>query len=384
MRNIADSLTRIFIQIPLRLAVLFRVFHIPKNYILIISPTYFGRDSVVGGGERYPIELAKALASKKRVRFVSFGNSYERSVVGALEVVVYKPHFPFHRNIYHPFNLSLIRDIWSAEVIQCAQYRTLTTFVSLGFAKLFGKKTFVSDYGYGSNKKYLQWFHAWVNSFLLLSRFGTKMIPAPSAKKKVVWGGVDLHHFKPIPFSQKKEYLLYVGRIMPHKGIDVIVRAIKGEELVVIGTVYHERYYQDLQKIAKGKKVRFLTRVEDRDLVRFYQEARASILSSVQKDVYGTFQVQPELFGLVLLESMASGTPVIASKVGGIPEIVRDQKDGILVDPGNVKQMRRAILSMYEDRALWEERSKEMHHHIEVTYSWSVIAERYLRYYEKA
>ena len=365
-------------------SVLFRLFHPPKDYILIISPTYFGRDSVVGGGERYPIELAKALACQKKVRFVSFGNNNEHSSVGRVDAVVYKPHFPFHKNLYHPFNFSLVRDIWSAEVVQCAQYRTLTTLFSLGIAKLFGKKTFVSDYGYGSNKAYLHWFHVWVNTFLLLSRFGTKMISAPSLKKKVVWGGVDIRRFTPIPFSQKKNYFLCVGRIMPHKGIDVIVRAIQDEELIIIGTVYHEGYYQVLRKMAKGKKVTFFTNVEDRDLVRFYQEARASVLSSVRKDFYGTVQIQPELFGLVLLESMASGTPVIASKVGGIPEVVRDQKDGILIDPGDVRQMRRAIQSMYQDRALWEDRSKEMRHHIEVTYSWPAIARKYLDYYEKA
>ena len=63
----------------------------------------------------------------------------------------------------------------------------------------------------------------------------------------------------------------------------------------------------------------------------------------------------PEAFGLTLVEAMAAGTPVVATRMGAVPEIVRDGMDGFLVEPEDIQALARSIARMLSDRGLAEE-----------------------------
>ena len=75
------------------------------NKILFVSPTFFDKKSVIGGGERYPIELAKTLAAKKGVKFITFGNKNSTKNVGGLKINIYKPTFFIAKSKFHPISL---------------------------------------------------------------------------------------------------------------------------------------------------------------------------------------------------------------------------------------------------------------------------------------
>ena len=116
----------------------------------------------------------------------------------------------------------------------------------------------------------------------------------------------------------------------------------------------------------------FLGKVNDSILPDIYRSCDLFVLPSI----YG------ESFGIVLLEAMSSGRPVIASNVGGVSEIIR-RGCGILVSPGNVNEMTEAILELLNDPGLREAMGIKARQLIEKRYSWRVVAPQIISCYEE-
>lgn len=169
-------------------------------------------------------------------------------------------------------------------------------------------------------------------------------------KVEVVPGGVDLDRFRPgsravarvaLGLSRQADVLLFVGRIQRLKGIEVVLRAAAelrarrpARELVVLVVGGRpagkgrggpeQRELARLQALAGrlglADIVRFIGAVQQRELPTYYQAADATIMPSTY-----------ESFGLVAVESLACGTPVVASQVGGLRSIVEDGRNGFLI-----------------------------------------------------
>jgi len=120
------------------------------------------------------------------------------------------------------------------------------------------------------------------------------------------------------PNKTKKGYFLAVGRLIPYKKFDLVIEAFNelGLPLKIVGTGIMEN---DLRKMAKDN-IEFLGRTDDAELQHLYQNAEALIFP------------QLEDFGIVPLEAMASGTPVIAYKGGGALETVVENETGVFFD----------------------------------------------------
>ena len=167
---------------------------------------------------------------------------------------------------------------------------------------------------------------------LLIDRYGA----APQRTVQVPCG-VDTVHFQPMARTTVRKELglddellvLYVGRILPLKGIDILIRAAAETEgrfrlLVVGGDGKDEARKAELQSLAAGlgiaDRVTFHDAVPHGRLPLYYNAADVCVVPSYY-----------ESFGLVALEAMACGVPVIASRVGGLVETVRDGQTGYLV-----------------------------------------------------
>src|ERR687888_298476 len=111
-------------------------------------------------------------------------------------------------------------------------------------------------------------------------------------------------------------------------------------------------YPKLLRQLARDSEVEFLGPVPDRDLPDLYRGAVALALPSVDRTCYGREVRVSELLGLAALEAMASGTPVVASRIGGLAEVVVDGETGFLVPPGDVGDLRERLAQLLCDRAL--------------------------------
>lgn len=159
--------------------------------------------------------------------------------------------------------------------------------------------------------------------------------------------GIDTELFSPVPNSKKfdssKFNLLYVGRIVPIKGLKLIIDALAKVDtdrvMLHLAGTGRERDTLEAHALSKGlsDNVRFLGHIERNHLPEYYSAADALVLPS-----------RYESLSFVVRESMACGTPVIASDVGGIPTSVEHDVDGLLVER-SVKAFAEAISDLVKN-----------------------------------
>ena len=356
--------------------------------VIHISPTAFGADGLFGGGERYPVELSKALARHIDCKLVTFGSRGAAYLDGDLDVTVLERAVLLRGHPAHPLGRGLIRELHGADVLHVHHLRAVPSRVAAIVASLERRPVVVTDHGLGRSR--------WpaldarlFDRFLTVSRYSAQTLGSPTAKTTVIYGGADIGRFNPEP-GQDRAGVLFVGRLTPHKGVDRLIAALPADaKLTVAGTAGHDPrlpesdYPRLLRGVAQGHDVRFVGRVADDELPGLYRGARVVVLPSVYETCYGTQVAIPELLGLTLLEAMASGTPVIASDVGGLPEVVVDGVTGFIVAPGDVATLRARIEQLLGDDALLAEMGTNARHHVEENFTWDRCAQRCLAVYEE-
>ncbi|MGI0090234.1 MAG: glycosyltransferase family 4 protein [Nitrososphaerales archaeon] len=155
--------------------------------------------------------------------------------------------------------------------------------------------------------------------------------------------------------DQSSKVALFVGALTTwhaYKGVDNLIKAFKtvimnqrsrndAKLLIVGGGNMIEHYRSLVADLGLSSSVFFAGRVDDKILPEYYAACDFAILPSRDSS---------EGFGLVLLEAMAVGKAVIGSRVGGIPEVIKDSENGLLVEPNNVDELARAIeILLYDD-----------------------------------
>ena len=183
---------------------------------------------------------------------------------------------------------------------------------------------------------------------------------ADARRVTVIPCGVDLDRFQPadraaarrrMGVGSEEKLLLYVGRLAPEKGLDRLIRAVAHLEhistlrlIVVGGDGAHDparRRMMDLSRsCGMGGRVAFRGRVEQSELPRFYSAADLLVLPSSY-----------ESFGMVALEALACGTPVAATRVGAMEQLLRDPGNGRLAQNFRPASLAAAIGSVLRDRA---------------------------------
>lgn len=159
--------------------------------------------------------------------------------------------------------------------------------------------------------------------------------------KSLVTIGIDPSLFGRSGESWRTKNILMVGRDYFQKGLytaisalPLILKVVPDATLTVIGKEYpHSKVLAKL--LAKGLPVTFIDGVPRECLSRYYQESSVFIHPS-----------EIEAFGIVLLEAMASGLPIVASRVGGIPEIVEDELNGLLFGRGDYRGLADRVITL--------------------------------------
>jgi glycogen synthase len=211
-----------------------------------------------------------------------------------------------------------------------------------------------------------------------------KAYPIPASRVAVIHNGVDPQKYYPrdgreslAKFLIRKPYVFFVGRLSRQKGIFDLLAAMddvpEGTTLVLAtGKPDTPEIDADLREALKSRNDVIWIRdmLEDQDLVNLYNEAAVFACPSVY-----------EPFGIINLEAMACETPVVATRVGGIKEVVVDDETGLLVPPSDPPKLARAITRILEDPARGARMGKAGRRHVLRYFTWDQIAAKTLKLY---
>lgn len=286
----------------------------------------------------------------------------------------------FCRNIIH--NAKNCR--FSADILNCHDWMTI--LAGIGLRKMFCKPLVYNVHLPQSSKAHriienigiVTADLVIVNSNAVFHELVSRGLPINQIE--TIPNGVDLQAFHPTPdLPINTGHILFVGRLVPQKGIDVLLQAFSialqkypNNSLVIVGDGELELYLKRIvRNIGIPHKVSFVKWQSGSTLVRFYQKAKIVVVPSLY-----------EPFGIVALEAMACGKPVIASKTGGLMEIIEDGINGFLIKPGDHLQLAKRIAYLLQ--------YPEMRHQIgknararATMFSWKSIGKLTMSYYQK-
>lgn len=312
-----------------------------------LVPALFGPRGLVGGAERYALELARHMARRVPTRLVTFGERSARERDGDLDIVVVGGARLVRGQRANPFAWKAVTAALDADVVHCHQQHILVTTVAALAGRAARRRVFCTDLGGGGwdVSAYVRTdrlFHG----HLHISQYSRQVFGHGGlARARVIYGGVDPEKFSPPPPGAARRIgCLFVGRLLPHKGVDVLLEALPPSlDTEVIGPAPDARYLRDLHALAEGKRVRFRHDCDDHALVAAYRQAGVVVLPSVCRDRYGACTNVPELLGQTLLEAMACGAATIASDAASLPEIVEHDVTGLVVGQRDVAGLRAAL-----------------------------------------
>ena len=344
--------------------------------VLHVSPLFFGADGVVGGGERYALELAMAMAQHTPTRLFSFAQRPRREHRGALDIVLARPrHYLGGKNV-NPLSVAFLPHLLWADVIHCHQVHTVLTDLCVLFGRALGKPVFLTDHA-GAGKNYAHRLHTVerASGLLLVSRHNASGYGRWADKTTIIYGGVDHRRFTP-GTAPRPRRALYVGRIIPYKAIHHLIEGTRPTtDVRIVGAVYHEQYGEHLRRLAAGRAVTFVPAQPHDALPDEYRAAAVSVLPSVEVDLYGKSYPKSEILGLVLLEAMACGTPVVCSAIGGMPELVVDGETGVHVPPGDAAALGTQVERLLDDPARAARLGQQARARVLAHFTWDRVAQ---------
>ena len=211
----------------------------------------------------------------------------------------------------------------------------------------------------------------------------------------VIPPGVDVHNFKSAKYERGQSdeqlldrYIFCLSRIDANKGHDLLLHAfnIVRKQIpdihLIIGGGSPNPQARELEVLVEMKRIIKQEDLSDRTqiigyvpadrLVSLYQNSELFVLPSIF-----------EPFGMTALEAMACSRPVVASKFGGIRNVINSGKNGLLIDPSNEGDFADAMIKILNNKNLAEKLGKEGSDTIHRFYSWEAIARRHLEFYSE-
>ncbi len=208
--------------------------------------------------------------------------------------------------------------------------------------------------------------------------------PFLQGKIEVLYNGVDTRIFKPIAKMKKrgdaaKDFLVFfAGNIWKEKGFDVLLKAAKGLQKENVKVLIAGSFTPETNPLHKQfeehspENVAYLGLIKHDDLPEYCANADITVIPSRWEDPCP----------LVVMEAMSCGTPVIGSRTGGIPELIDNEKNGLLITPGSVSALKDAIVwcknHPNELKNMGVEARKKA-----LRFDWKIISEQLRKIYEE-
>lgn len=219
------------------------------------------------------------------------------------------------------------------------------------------------------------------NKVIAVSRAAATFISYFTDKEvEVIPNGVNVNDFTPNTKEFDGRSVLFVGRFVYRKGLHLLLEAMnkviernREAKLTIAGTGYLNSVLKFFVKASGLQDHVFIKESPSKDeLIRLYQESNVFVLPSI----FG------ESFGIVLLEAMASRTPIVATAQGGVGEIVKHMETGLVVRKDKIRGLAEGITKLLEDEVLSNRLSSKALSKVR-KYDWGVIAKRMEEVYEE-
>lgn len=198
----------------------------------------------------------------------------------------------------------------------------------------------------------------------------------------VSWPQKSLNEMQSIKISginEEDRLIFFIGRLVPEKGVLCLLKAVSrlvkevsNVKLVIAGQGPQGKFLkQQAEELGIEDRVLFTGFIKDEVRDWFYQKSEVAVFPSLY-----------EPFGIVALEAMAAGTPVIVSNVGGLAEIIEDGITGLKVSPDNDEELAAALKKVLDDRNLADQLKRNAFQSLKERYSWPNIAQKTVEIYD--
>ena len=346
-----------------------------------------------GGVETGTVDLARELIKQgHKAVVISNGGSLvkELTACGGIHYAL-----PVHEKspITAISMIKKIKEIIKKENIDLVHARSRVPAISAYFAAFQARIPFITTcHGYYSThlfSRVMGWGRFVIVASNVMARHMIKNFKVPRHRIRLIPRGVDLEKFPYRPpdiNSTKKDYTIgVIGRITPIKGHLYLIRAITKAarllpnikvSIVGDGPLKKPKYRQELEilvrRLSLSKYIRFLGNRQD-------------IPQQLAKlDLIVVPSVGEEAFGRVIIEAQACGVPVIATRIGGIVDIVKDGENGILVPPRDWNALSDAMIRVLKDRDLRQRLSRAGRINVEKNFSLSHMYKKTIKVYSQA
>ena len=353
--------------------------------VLHIVPALFdSEDGVIGGAERYALELARHMADETPTTLLSFGERERHETVGQLKIHVLGNPWYVRGLRTNPISARMLLGLKNVDTVHCHQQHKVSSSLAAAACRLTGRPVFVSDLGGGGwdISDYIS-TDRWYRGHLHISEYSRSVYgQVDKSWAHVIFGGVDTKKFSPDQSVKADGSILFVGRLLPHKGVDDLIRAVTpAMRLKIIGRAEHPDYFEVLKGLAREKRVEFVLDCDDEELVMAYRRAMCIVLPSVYKTIYGEETRVPELLGQTLLEGMSCGLPAICTDVASMPEIVNDGATGFIVPPNDPEALREKLVWLTNNRIQAKTMGEAARRRVVENFTWPMVVQRCLRIY---
>ena len=359
----------------------------------------YSPEKPIGGVQVHIDRLAHHLSQMDDIELhlITFGSKRKETGKGNTKIHVLKRRLPW--SFYLPFEVLILKreilrinpdivhahDTYlpysTAAAMHSKKYPTLLTVHDIAAEKI----KFVDGYRFLTrlitipHEKHVL---SKIQNVIVCSQFNKDIINnMASSKVYVIPNGVNppnIQNIQSRSFSTKNS-IFYVGMLLKSKGVDILISAIpiikKSIPDVCLNIAGAGKEETNLKNLVKElnieENVKFLGFITEEEKYSYYKSIDIFVLPSLF-----------EPFGLVLLEAMSCGKPVVASNVGGVPYIAEDGKTGLLFESENVKDLAEKVIMLLRDEELREkmgkagrERAKE--------FTWEKVAERTVEVYKE-
>jgi phosphatidyl-myo-inositol alpha-mannosyltransferase len=255
---------------------------------------------------------------------------------------------------------------------------TLSTSVNVGTFHAFGGLSISYEFGKRMLGHYAGKLHGRIAVSPAARHFISRYFPG---EYKIVPNGVEPGRYqRAVPIARYRDgvpNILFVGRMEPRKGLIHLLRAFRKLQrdgvrarLLLVGTGPGEREARRYVLTRQLDDVEFLGRVPEAQKAQLFKTA----------DIYVSPATGRESFGIVLLEAMSAGAPIICSDIHGYRGVVRRERDGILVEPGNADALAASIRRLIDDPALRAQLSRAGQERAQL-FTWERVGQAVEEYY---